>query len=487
MLANDERALSSEPKPTDTLSMNSLSPVARVRQWFRRMHHALAGTEQHQQLPSAVRESIARQQDNSEVLIGWVQLIIVIIFSALYMLSPAQTGRSEDFMPVPFALAAYFAFTTIRLILAHRRTLPNWFLYLSVVFDIGLLMGLIWSFHLQYGQPASFYLKVPTVLYLFIFIALRALRFEASYVVFAGLCSALGWLALVWYATNIDPDNPMITKDYVEYMTSNSVLLGAEFDKVISILIVTLVLALSLTRAQRLLVRATVESTRARELSRFVPHEVATDVVHAGTSLQAQDTQTRDASILFIDLADFTSLSEQLEPHEVIETLNDYFASMASPLERHAGVITQFQGDAILASFNVPRVDENHARSAIETAIEMQSLLSTKTFGPRALTLHARIGINTGPVVGGLIGTRDRVSYTVHGDAVNLAARLENLNKEYGTTILVSEQTRQAAGADSFAFESRGNVKVRGKQQTVSVYEIAAIDQAQTRMPLSVA
>ena len=84
--------------------------------------------------------------------------------------------------------------------------LPAWLLALSIIIDMALLFGLIWSFHLQYAQPPSFYLKAPTLLYVFIFIALRALRFEAKYVVFAGLAAALGWLAMVLYVVFVDPD-----------------------------------------------------------------------------------------------------------------------------------------------------------------------------------------------------------------------------------------------------------------------------------------
>ena len=131
--------------------------------------------------------------------------------------------------------------------------MPAWFLTLSVAADLTLLMMLIWSFHIQYDQPASFYLKAPTLLYVFIFIALRALRFEARFVLLAGLFSALGWLALVFYVVSIDPQDNMITRDYVAYMTSNTILLGAVFDKVISILMVTGILCVALVKARKLL------------------------------------------------------------------------------------------------------------------------------------------------------------------------------------------------------------------------------------------
>ena len=110
-------------------------------------------------------------------------------------------------------IGAYALFTLLRLVLAHRISLPGWFLIVSIVFDMSLLFGLIWSFHLQYQQPASFYLKAPTLLYVFIFIALRALRFEARFVIAAGLAAAAGWLVLVLYVITVDPSDTMITRD----------------------------------------------------------------------------------------------------------------------------------------------------------------------------------------------------------------------------------------------------------------------------------
>jgi len=98
-----------------------------------------------------------------------------------------------------------------------------------------LLFGLIWCFHIQYGQPPAFYLKAPTLLYVFIFIALRALRFEARYVLISGFAAAAGWLALVVYAAAFDPRGMAVTRNYVEYMTSARILWGAEIDKVIAI------------------------------------------------------------------------------------------------------------------------------------------------------------------------------------------------------------------------------------------------------------
>ena len=424
-------------------------------------------------LPGRVRDAIRRQQDSSEIVVGWIQLSIVVTFSILYALSPNPYTADTVFASEPWVLGVYLLFTLVRVVLAHRRALPNWLLYVSVIVDMLLLLALIWSIHIKYGQPASFYLKVPTLLYVFIFIALRALRFEARYVLLAGAVAAGGWLLMVLYAARIVPDNPMITRDYVQYMTSNSILLGAEFDKVISMLIVTGILAVAITRARNLLVRSVVESTAAAELSRFVPSEVAAQLKASETRIEAGAGDVRETTIFFNDLEGFTTLSEGMSPVELISTLNEYFSAVTEPIVRHGGVINQYQGDAILATFNLPKAHEDHAAGAVRAAIEIQHILASRTFGA-GLRLVSRVGINTGIVVGGLVGAQDRLGYTVHGDDVNLAARLEALNKEHGTRIIVSERTRELAGPESFAFEALGTVTVRGRSQPVTVYRIDA-------------
>ncbi|CAN0464810.1 unnamed protein product, partial [Discosporangium mesarthrocarpum] len=133
-------------------------------------------------LPPRVLADIARQQDRSERIISIVQLAIVLTFGTLFLIAPRPTETMLDFDLVPWALVVYLVFTLIRLWASCRMRLPGWFLTLSIIIDMALLMALIWSFHRTYQQPPSFYLKAPTLLYVFIFIALRALRFDALYV-----------------------------------------------------------------------------------------------------------------------------------------------------------------------------------------------------------------------------------------------------------------------------------------------------------------
>ncbi len=435
------------------------------------VHNWLAGNLQIRDIPPRVVENIKAQQRGSERIIGWAQLTIVVIFAILYTLSPKAFTHNVTFAPVPWALAAYFVFTILRLRLSYKNKLTFGFLLISIVVDMALLFGLIWSFHIQYDQPASFYLKAPTLLYVFIFIALRTLRFEPGFVVFAGLVAATGWLFLSYYAiATTGMEN--ITRDYVEYITSNMILIGAEWDKVVSIILVTAILTTGIVRGQKLLRQAIQSDAAAEELSRFVPDIIAQKIKKDAKTEDLGKTENGECTILFVDLRGFTTLSETMSPEQLIITLNAFFAEAATSVHNFGGVINQFQGDAILASFNIPKHNEAHASNAIRTAVEILNTLQSKTFAD--VKLNARVGINTGQVTGGLVGIPARLHYTIYGDEVNVAFRLEQLNKEFGTQVLFSENTKIAAG-DDFEYELVTEQNLRGKSKATRIYTVSEI------------
>jgi len=217
-----------------------------------------------------------------------------------------------------------------------------------------------------------------------------------------------------------------------------------------------------------------VKGLREREvirdtLGRFVPEKVASSLLAGGGSIPVQQTE---ATILFCDIEGFTNLTETLGPVKIVDVLNSFFSAMVDILEQHGGVVTQFQGDAILATFNVPVTDARHARNAIQAALEMLNCVANNDF--EGETLNIRIGINTGNVVAGAIGAKGRLNYTVHGDAVNLAARLEALNKEYGSRLLIAEST--ASQAPDFDLTRIGEVTVRGQSKATNLFTLASND-----------
>ncbi len=431
----------------------------------------LFGEPVRESMPERVMAQIYARQDTSERLISWVQFALILLFGALWIASQKVSSMTAmtAFEVVPFALTAYFVFTVVRLVASYRIRLPAWYLMLSIVVDVALLMLLIWSFHHQYQQPPSFYLKAPTLMYVFIFIALRALRFEPQYVMAAGGAAILGWGVLMIYVLQAEAGNPMITRDFVTYMTSNAILIGAEIDKMVSIFLVTTVLALAVLRARRNFFRAVMQTSAAEDLSRFVSKEVAARITSADRQIQPGDGESRYATVVFTDIEGFSTVSENLSAQELATTLNDYFAAMGGVIDRSGGVITHFEGDLMLITFNAVDDDPDHAANAVNCAKQIEETARSQTFN--GVLLKTRCGINTGEITVGAVGAQDRLTFTVHGDTVNVAARLEQLNKEYGTYIMLGEATRDALG-EAISCAPVCETQVKGRAGTVRVFTL---------------
>ncbi len=432
-------------------------------------------------LPERVHRQIRIQQDRSEILIGWFQLAVVLTFGTLYLVSPKTFTEDSAFAPVPWALAGYLALTVIRLIWAHKGRLPAWSLAISVVFDMTLLMVLLWSFHLQYQQPASFYLKAPTLLYVFIFIALRALRFEARFVLLSGLVAAGGWGLMILYVVYVDPTDTMITRDYVVYMTSNAILLGAEFDKIISILMVTAIIAFALQRAKGLLVSAVAEQAAARELSRFFDPEIAKRIKGSEQEIRAGSGEMRDAAVLNLDMRGFTRLAGQAPPEEVMRLLGEYQTRMVAAIQNRGGTIDKFLGDGIMATFGAAVPSASYAAdslAALEDAVSAARAWRAECEAEGRFCPEVNGSVVTGRVLFGAVGDETRLEYTVIGDAVNLSAKIEKANKDLGVRAVCDAETFRLATAQGYrpAAETveRPNVTVAGVSRPIDLVVIAS-------------
>jgi class 3 adenylate cyclase len=183
--------------------------------------------------------------------------------------------------------------------------------------------------------------------------------------------------------------------------------------------------------------------------------------------------EERDVSVLFSDLAGFTAMSEGMSPEEVVTLMNRYLSAMTKIIEDHGGFVDKYIGDAIIAVFGAPVDDPNHARHAIEAALASQERLASlqPELGlPPGRDLVARIGVNSGSVLIGNIGGEKRFNYTVMGDTVNLAARLEGVNKLYGTRVLTSGETAKRC-RKTLDFREIDRVRVSGRSEPVVLFE----------------
>lgn len=404
-------------------------------------------------LPGRVLQTIRQQQRQSELLIAVVQLLVILTFITLYAVAPRP--QDNDMLDsITFkVIIAYASFSVVRLALCLKGFMPNWFLGLSVIADVALLMILIWGFHIEYQQPAGFYLKAPTLLYVFIFIALRALRFDVGFLLLTGVAAAIGWLYLVYYATSFNSLENPITRSYVEYITSTKVLRGAEFDKVITILMTTAILAVAIIRARRLLVRAVAEGTAAQDLKRFFAPEIAQAITASAAQIQPGEGEIRDAAILHVDIRGFTPLSTRLSPNELMHLLADYQARVVAAIRQHGGSIDKFLGDGILASFGAAKPSASYAADALRAAHAIRQAADTwndERVAARQERLRIGITAAAGPVIFGAVGDASRLEYTVIGDAVNLAAKLDKQCKVENCIALTSAETLRLARAQGY-------------------------------------
>lgn len=225
-----------------------------------------------------------------------------------------------------------------------------------------------------------------------------------------------------------------------------------------------------------------VEGREKREVKRLFGRYVSKDVIEqliADPALANLGGQRREMTVLFSDIRGFTTASEAGTPEAIVEQLNQYFGEMVAVLFRHRGTLDKFVGDMVMGLFGAPLDDPAHADHAVAAALEMTEALNAlnakwKTEGRPILDIG--IGINSGEMIAGNIGAETAMSYTVIGDAVNLGSRLESLNKDYGTRLLISEETRARL---TLPVQTRviGEVTVKGRKQAVLVHEVTGYSQ----------
>lgn len=218
-----------------------------------------------------------------------------------------------------------------------------------------------------------------------------------------------------------------------------------------------------------------IESMRAglKSFLRYIPEDLLRRYLRPG-NIAGLDSEVVPVTIVFSDIRDFSSVAERAEPMTLVRHLNEYLEIISTVISRHGGTLDKYIGDAVMSFWNAPHRVPMHAREACASVLDAQQTLAVARARWESEGLpvfHTRVGIHTGDVIVGNIGSSVRLNYTIIGDAVNLTSRLEGLNKQYGTSILVSEPARQQAGAE-FLTRPVDLVAVKGKTDPVLVHEL---------------
>jgi adenylate cyclase len=212
-----------------------------------------------------------------------------------------------------------------------------------------------------------------------------------------------------------------------------------------------------------------------RSFKKYVPAELVRELILLNREAKPGG-ERRCLTVLFSDIADFTAFAENTAPEETAEILSRYLTTTSRVIRAHSGTVDKFIGDAVMAFWGAPRPHAAHAADACRAALEMlrQTETPSRTDSSAHAPFHTRIGINTGEVVVANIGSEERMNYTVVGDHVNTAARLEQLNKIYGTKIIAAEATYEAA-RECVEARMLDVVRVKGKKKPMAVYELLCL------------
>jgi adenylate cyclase len=222
-----------------------------------------------------------------------------------------------------------------------------------------------------------------------------------------------------------------------------------------------------------------VEDAEKRKVSRLFGRYVSRDVykqLMSNPNLAELGGARREMSVLFSDLRGFTTITENGDPEELVRQLNEYFTRMVDIVFRNGGTVDKFVGDMVMALFGAPVDDVDHADAAVSAAVEMVRALgelNARWAAEGRVQLDIGVGVNSGDMIAGNIGSSAIMSYTVIGDNVNLGSRLESLNKEYRTRIIISEATRSRL-TKAFELRPLGGVVVKGKTKPVDIFEVVA-------------
>lgn len=393
-----------------------------------------------------LKDEIKREEARNEVLTSAVLVGFCSFFLGVYLISPRGFSEQQWFEAVPIVFSVYLPFCILRLVAAHYRKIRDYQLTLFCVADVTLISTLIWLWHIQYNQPAPFYLKVPTFSAFYLMLSLRSLSYRPFYMLLTGLTAMFEWTVLVIYA--FATESHLVTRSFVDYMTGANILFGAEIEKLLTLGIVTGVLTMSIYRARKMLVKSVEESFHGLQLSKFFSPEVSRKIRTAAAPAKPGTGESRQAAILTIDLRGFTALCSKLSPNDVIKLVTEYQTRMVGCIFRHGGCIDKFMGDGILAHFGAASDSKTYAADCVKTMLLMAEEVHRWNAERTANGLAPlRIGMAaaSGSVIFGVVGDVDRLEFTTIGDPVNLAAKIEKHTKRAGVMALTTGELYEAA------------------------------------------
>ncbi len=349
-----------------------------------------------------------------------------------------------------FAMTTVIALGGLTTLKATGTTVEKHVRYVLFAFDASVVTVLLAFVPLSSGGhvPQNLVFLTSSVQHYYLIVAASILTLSPPLVLWTGAWAAGGLLFATWWiSSGMDTilsygDLPISPSPEVYIRTvlnPNFLGMASRVQEALIILLVTGITALAVHRARRVVsehAEAKAKQHHVQNLfSRYVPASIVSELIDEGPLAP----QTRRATLLFADVKGFTQLSRSLQPTQLVELLNEFFSAITEIVDRCGGTVINYIGDAVLVSFNAPLPLDQHADGAVRAAREILAVINARQF--LQTTIELRIGIASGVIAAGTVGAEERQSYTVYGDAVNLAQRLQEMNKEMGTDCLIAGST----------------------------------------------
>jgi adenylate cyclase len=414
------------------------------------------------------REILLSERRRMLILAAMQALILVLIVLAATLVPGLVQSIYHDRLPVRAALTAFSAFLVYELFAAglltmfirRGRNFPVLGRYLNALVETSFPTLLLYLLAGYIFAPAVF--GTWTALLYFLFIILSTLRLDFALSAFTGAVAAVQLFALAMVTLHLDwrSEDPDFSIGY--HLTRSAVLLAAG-------LLAGYVGATIKSHFRRALAAASARDEVTNVFGQHVSPRVVERLLAIGA---AELSEMRRVCVMFVDIRSFTTAARSRTPAEVVERLDDVFEILVEVVDRHNGIVNKFLGDGLLAIFGAPIDDPLEAANAVAAAREMLMTVEANNVG-HSWPIRLGIGIHVGEAVAGTVGSQRRKEYTVIGDTVNLASRLESLNKEVGSQLIVSDAVREAAREAIGEALPLGPVPVRGYAEPVTVWRLA--------------
>lgn len=348
--------------------------------------------------------------------------------------------------------------------LKARKKVPVFWLYFGAFVEIS--MPTIFIFRASFILNV-FALFIPPVFMYFLIIALSGLRLSFSISVFTGAVAAIQYFCLAYYLTG--------TSEIPLPMTTNPIFMTfIHLVKSLILFLAGLVAAIVTDKLKKGFLKSYQTVSEKNKVMNMFGQHVSPEVMEKLLQQKSEtEGEVRSVCIMFLDIRSFTTFSENRSPQEVFTYLNSLFEFMIEIVNRNHGIINKFLGDGFMAVFGAPFSDGRDSQNAVKAAREIIQKLQMEVDAGKILPTKVGIGLHTGNAVTGNVGSSQRKEYTIIGDAVNLASRVESLNKQFDSQLLISEAVKIAIGNDGGDAISLGSVTVKGRLDSVEVFKLA--------------